>query len=239
MGSYCCCYRLSAIFLLLGLLLVSCSSASKETGPSSTTSASSATTPRAASSNSSVAVAHGSGSLPPSSSSASSAPASTAQSANSQTSSASGIKWTAPSHWKLGPERQMRAATYIIPAASGDSEDAECAVFFNIGGTVEANINRWITQFEQPDGKSSEQVAKQKKETINGLAVTTVDLTGTFIGGGPAMGQGQQKKASYRLLGAIVEAPQGNVFFKLTGPAKTVAAAQSEFQTMLKSVTRQ
>jgi hypothetical protein len=131
----------------------------------------------------------------------------------------------------------MRAATYLIPAASGDSENGECAVFFfgpGQGGGVEANIKRWIDQFEQPDGKPSEQLAKQGKQTINGLSVTTIDLGGTFKGGGPMMGQGE-KKPGYRLLGAIVEGPQGAVFFKLTGPAKTVAAAQQEFQSLLRS----
>ena len=128
----------------------------------------------------------------------------------------------------------MRAATYLIPAAQGDSEGAECAVFENLGGGVQANITRWIGQFEKTDAEPN-----QKKETINGLPVTTVDVTGIFKGGGPMMG-GQQSgpKNGYRLLGAIVEGPDGDVFFKLTGPAKTVAAAQEEFQTMLKSLKK-
>lgn len=146
------------------------------------------------------------------------------------------VKWTAPAHWKTGPERPMRAATYLIPAAAGDSEEAECAVFVNIGGGVQANVDRWIGQFEQPDGSASKDKAKTKQETINGLPVTTIDLTGTYKGGGVAMGQPSVPKPGYRLLGAIVDAPSGPVYFKLTGPAKTVAAAQSEFQTMLKSL---
>jgi len=127
----------------------------------------------------------------------------------------------------------MRAATYIIPAAKGDSEGGECAVFVNLGGGVQANITRWIGQFDKTDGSPN-----QKSETINGLPVTTVDVSGTFKGGGPMMGMGQSSapKDGYRLLGAIVEGPEGDVFFKLTGPAKTVAAAQDEFQAMLKSL---
>ncbi len=127
----------------------------------------------------------------------------------------------------------MRAATYVIPAAAGDSEGAECAVFKNIGGGVQANIDRWVGQFEKTGGPS-----KQDKATINGFQVTTVDLSGTFKGGGPMMGQSSGPKPGYRLLGAIVEAPSGEIFFKLTGPAKTVAAAQSDFQAMLKSLKK-
>jgi len=143
------------------------------------------------------------------------------------------VKWSMPARWKAGPPKQMRAATYLIPAAAGDSEDAECAVFMNIGGGVQANIDRWAGQFEKTDGPPV-----QKRETINGLLVTTVDVSGTFKGGGAMMGQSSGPKASYRLLGAIAEAPEGEVFFKLTGPAKTVAAAQNDFQAMLKSLKK-
>lgn len=151
------------------------------------------------------------------------------------------IKWAAPSRWEAKPASGMRAATYLVPASQGDSEGAECAVFLNIAGGVDANIKRWIGQFEQPDGASSDAKAKQKKETINEMQVTTVDLTGTFKGGGPMMGMPQPSggpKTGYRLLGAIVESPEGEVFFKMTGPAKTMAAAQNEFQTMLKSIKK-
>ena len=52
------------------------------------------------------------------------------------------------------------------------------------------------------------------------------------------MGQPSGPKAGYRLLGAVVETPEGEVFFKLTGPVKTLAAAQSDFQSMLKSLKK-
>jgi hypothetical protein len=39
--------------------------------------------------------------------------------------------------------------------------------------------------------------------------------------------------------GAIVEAPEGLVFFKLTGPLNTVAAAENDFNSLLGSVHRQ
>jgi hypothetical protein len=143
------------------------------------------------------------------------------------------VKWVPPSRWEAKPASGMRAATYIIPSAKGDSEGGECAVFENLGGGVQANVDRWIGQFEKTDGAPN-----QKSETISGLTVTTVDVSGTFKGGGPMMGNSSAPKSGYRLLGAIVEGPEGNVFFKLTGPAKTIAAAQDEFQAMLKSLKK-
>jgi hypothetical protein len=143
----------------------------------------------------------------------------------------SAVKWTRPARWKDGPLKQMRTATYMIPAAAGDSEEAECAVFMNIGGGVQANIDRWVGQFEKTDGAPS-----QKRDMINGMIVTTVDVSGTFKGGGAMMGQSSGPKSSYRLLGAIAQGPEGEIYFKLTGPAKTIAAAQGEFQAMLQSM---
>jgi hypothetical protein len=169
-----------------------------------------------------------------SSGAAASAPSEITPSSSGDRSGGSGaVKWTMPARWKAGPPKQMRAATYLIPAATGDSEEAECAVFMNIGGGVQANIDRWVGQFEKTDGSPI-----QKQGTINGLPLTTVDVSGTFKGGGPMMGQSSAPKVSYRLLGAIAEVPEGAVFFKLTGPAKTVAAARDEFQAMLKSLKK-
>jgi len=149
--------------------------------------------------------------------------------------SAGGLTWTAPPAWKNEGQRPMRAATYRIPPAPADKEDGECGVFFfgpGQGGGVEANLKRWIGQFEsatQPQTRS---------QTINGLQVTTVDVSGTYTGAGGPMAAAKSAKPGYRLLGGIVEGPQGAVFFKFTGPAKTVAAQQAAFQKMLGSVSK-
>ena len=226
----------SSIPLFAAMLLAACASNGRVSEPLSSSPVPT-TTPTASTppSSSTIAVSHGDG-----------APASGSAPVGSSPSrgpgapaDAGGVKWTAPKHWVLGPEKPMRAATYRVPAAGADKEDGECAVFFfgpGQGGGVEANIERWIGQFEQPDGKPSGERAKRQKEMINGLAVTTIDLSGTYAGGGPMMGAAGQKKTGYRLLGAIVDGPQGAVFFKLTGPAATVAAARGEFDGLLKSM---
>ena len=52
------------------------------------------------------------------------------------------------------------------------------------------------------------------------------------------MMQSQGKKPGYRLLGAIVEAPNGMVFFKCTGPAATISKAQADFDRMIGSLAK-
>lgn len=155
---------------------------------------------------------------------------------------AAGVQWTAPERWAREADRPMRAATYRIPTGQGDPEDAECGVSYfgaGEGGSVEANLSRWVGQFEQLDGKPSEQAAQKGHRTINGLGVHTISLAGTYLASAGPMSPVKEKKPGLRLLGAIVEAPQGSVFFKLTGPARTVAAAEQEFNAMLESLKRE
>ncbi|MBI3683052.1 MAG: hypothetical protein HY235_21985 [Acidobacteria bacterium] len=154
---------------------------------------------------------------------------------------AGGLKWNVPPAWKAQAQRPMRAATYTAPKAANDPEDGECAVFYfgpGQGGGVDANIKRWIGQFEAPAGGPADKLAKTSKATVNGLPVTRIDLTGTYKPAGGPMMQASGSKPGYRLLGAIVEGPQGAVFFKLTAPVKTAAAQQAAFEALLKSVSR-
>lgn len=154
---------------------------------------------------------------------------------------AGGIKWSVPSGWKAQPQRSMRAATYTVPKAGGDAEDGECAVFYfgqGQGGGVEANIKRWIGQFQAPDGGPADSLAKTAKATVSGMPVTRIDLTGTYRPAGGPMMRATASKPGFRLLGAIVEGPEGAVFFKFTAPVKTAAAQKAAFDSMVKSVAK-
>src|ERR1700733_1248623 len=147
--------------------------------------------------------------------------------------SGAGVRWTMPTSWKAEAQRAMRLATYAV-APSG-----ECGVYYfgpGQGGSVDANLDRWIGQFLQADGKSSKAAAKIAKRTIHGWQATTVDVSGAYTGmGGPTAPAGPAMPG-YRMLGAIVEGPQGSIFFKFTGPAKTIDANQAAFDKMLGSL---
>ena len=146
-----------------------------------------------------------------------------------------GLQWTVPRRWVVAPARAMRVATYTVPAATGDVEGAECAVFYfgaGQGGGVEDNLDRWIAQFEVA-GKPTRAMSR-----VHDLPVARVKVAGTYLApGGPTM-ESQGRKPNYELLGAIVSGPNGNVFFKLVGPARTVAGAAAELDRMLGSLRR-
>jgi len=149
-------------------------------------------------------------------------------------SAAGGVRWTVPAGWTAGKTNPMRVATYAVPAAKG-SDSGECTVFFfgpGQGGGVDENVDRWARQFE------GSPPARRSTKTVSGMAVTLAEVEGTYLspGGGQMVSQG--KKAGYRLLGAIVEAPEGRVFFKMTGSAATVAAARPAFDGLVASIVK-
>lgn len=146
-----------------------------------------------------------------------------------------GLKWTVPARWTVQGDRPMRLATYSVPAAKAGAEGGECAVFYfgpSQGGGVEANIDRWVGQFEDPS------TPLRTTQTIQGIQVARVKVHGVYLApGGPNM-ESQGKNPDYLLLGAIATGPRGAVFFKFTGPAKTVEAAAADFDRMLDSLKK-
>lgn len=149
------------------------------------------------------------------------------------------LRWEAPAGWQgVRPSSSMRMAEYLVPGADG-AEAAVVSVFYfgaAGGGGVDANIDRWVGQFQQPDGSPSAQVAKRSKQTVNGMTVHLVDVSGIYnAGAAMAAGGGGGSKKDQRVLGAIIEAPAGLFFFKLLGPVKTIAANEAGFDALVKS----
>lgn len=132
----------------------------------------------------------------------------------------------------------MRIAEYRLPKAEKDSEDASLVLYFfgtNQGGSVQANLDRWISQIEQPDGSPSKAKAKLESFTVNNLKISTIDLTGTYVAE-TAPGSGvRHNKPEYRLRAAIIETPKGPYYVKLFGPTRTLNRWDKSFNDYLQS----
>src|SRR5579884_3708047 len=92
---------------------------------------------------------------------------------------AAGLFFSSPPGWRSTPtSSSMRVAQFTLPRAEGDPEDAELVVYYfgGSGGSVEANMQRWVGQMQQPDGKPSAAVARRETRHVNGLAVTLLDV---------------------------------------------------------------
>ena len=152
---------------------------------------------------------------------------------------AGGVSFDDPRGWTSVP-KPMRALNYSIPAAAGDSQDGEMAVFYfgpGQGGGVEANVRRWLGQFVRADGSPVQATdAKRSEHQHGGMAVTLLDVSGTYLFKPFPMAPRATPMPGFRMLAAIVQGPNAPVFFKLTAPAKTAAAAEAEFRAILSSL---
>jgi hypothetical protein len=135
-----------------------------------------------------------------------------------------------PAGWSQKPvTSDMRAGELVV----GDNASLVIYYFGESGaGSLQDNLDRWIGQFQQPDGKDSKAVAKVEQTKLAGQEATTVSLAGRFVAEAMPGGEAHDN-ADYALLAAIVASPQGPFYFKLVGPKKVVDANADKFRGML------
>jgi hypothetical protein len=150
------------------------------------------------------------------------------------------LQYKTPEGWVfMSPNSSMRTAEFVLPVTTGDTEDANMVIFYfgGGGGSIEANLERWMGQVKQPDGRPSRSVAKVDEFMANGLKMTVLDVTGTFVA--PIVpGQPEaNNKPNFRLIAAVIETPGGPYFVRLTGPARTVAKWKPSVNAFLHGVS--
>jgi hypothetical protein len=160
--------------------------------------------------------------------------------AGSQTPPATGtLKFTTPPGWQSRePSSTMRVAEFVLPGPPGASQDAELVIYYfgGSGGSVDANIKRWLSQMQQPDGRASGDVAVRGERTVNKLKISTLDVAGIYVAElRPGSGE-KTNSPGFRMRTAIVETPRGPYFIKLVGPAKTLATWNDAFNSFLGSL---
>ena len=129
-------------------------------------------------------------------------------------------------------------ARFVLPKAEGDKEDAKLTIslFKNGSGSEEDNIKRQLAAFEAPEGKEKVE-SKRSKVSVGGKESTLLDLRGTLLEKFPPFDPKAKvtKKDNYRLLYVISKGDNGEAYFKLTGPEKTVEKHEKEFTEFLKN----
>ena len=144
---------------------------------------------------------------------------------------------TPPSGWLVKkPATRIVQYEYAVPKVKDDPADGRITIM-GAGGSVKANVDRWIGQFSQTDGTATRDRAKITKKELAGQVVHSVDIAGSFADKprGPFGPSIQREK--YRMLGAIVVSKnKGQYFVKMYGPAKTIAAAAPSFHKFIESL---
>jgi hypothetical protein len=148
---------------------------------------------------------------------------------------ADAYKLTAPEGWvSKQPRTKIVEHEFAVPAVKGDELDGRVTVM-GAAGSIDANIERWHKQFTQPDGSATKDKAKVEKKKVAGQEIIVVDIAGNYMDSPGPQAPGVERK-DYRMLAAIVQTKNGNVFIKFYGPQKTVAENAAGFTKMLDSL---
>ena len=144
---------------------------------------------------------------------------------------------TVPAGWTENPSTMsMRAAQFKLPAADGGEGEVIVYYFGQVGaGSVQANIDRWVGQFKQPDDKPSKDVAKIETAQYAGQEASVISVSGRLVAS-PMPGAPPVDKPDQALVAVIVPSPQGPYYFRLVGSSKVVAAQEAKYRQMLSSL---
>ncbi len=150
--------------------------------------------------------------------------------------SIAGITFNPASQWRdLGMSGEKRAF-YKYGPLEDDSVSAEVAVYYfgEDAGVWEDRMERWINQMSYPNGRDPHGAAIRHDRQVDGMTAHVLSMLGTY--NPPAEGFDREdapSRSDHRLVGVVVEAPKGYLYFKLTGPEYTSRIMIEAFMNMI------
>ena len=144
-----------------------------------------------------------------------------------------------PQSWEQKPpSNKLRKAQFSIPKAKDDKEGVELVIFSfgGGGGGVQANINRWVGQFESKGRKSK----ITSGESPQGQYIF-VNITGTYkMPIGPPIAGKTKTIPNARMLAVILHVQKaGAVYYlRMAGESKTISAAAEAFRASFEADTK-
>jgi hypothetical protein len=151
------------------------------------------------------------------------------------------LEFTVPAKWKIEPvQSPARGGQWRVPPPKPDGEGGQVVAFYfgpGIGGSPTENVEAWIGTMFNAEGHPA--AAEVKHRVAGGLKITQVVILGTYNQIVTLPGIPPAPKAGYGLVGTVIENPQGNIYWRLTGPEALVTASLGLFNKMIDSVKPQ
>lgn len=150
-----------------------------------------------------------------------------------------GLEFTMPPKWLAVPaENGSRAGQWkILPPHGSTSEAGEVvALFFGPGkgGNAKPSIAAWTGMMSDAEGHPAS--AETKVHQASGDKISQVEVFGIYSQPVAFAGMPPVMKSNYGLIGTVVENPQGNIYWKFTGPEPLIAANLPLFNQMIDSM---
>lgn len=145
------------------------------------------------------------------------------------------LAWVTPEGWTDAPPSSgsTMGGMRLIDLRFGPNGEGECflSAMPGTGGGLEANINRWRTQMEQP-AYTADELAKLPKKPFLGREAVFVEFDGAFRNVGETA-----SRDGFRLMGMVQPAPEFTLFVKMTGPKELVEKNAAAFHQFCESIS--
>lgn len=138
------------------------------------------------------------------------------------------LKLTVPEVWeKQPPSNNLRLGQFkITPVKDEGESEIYIASFPGGGGGVDANVSRWISQFNAEGRKVKVTQGKAPQGDY-----VLADISGTYKQSiGPPVRMQTKEVPDSRMLGAIIHVEDEVYFVKFTGGKETVASQEKAFR---------
>ncbi|WP_396219260.1 hypothetical protein [Gemmatimonas sp.] len=137
---------------------------------------------------------------------------------------------TVPAGWVAStPSSSMRLAEYRVPA-TGSAIPVEIVVYFfgpGQGGSSQANLDRWKSQFSNPAGGDVAETVR--RDTTGAFPLTVAEYSGTYARGTGAGSAPDAARPGHKLIAVVAETPRGTLFFQCFGPVAAVDAQRAVY----------
>jgi hypothetical protein len=160
---------------------------------------------------------------------------------------ADGLQFVVPAKWIAEPaESPARAGQWRVTALRGTAETSSAAdegevVVFSfgsgLGGTPQENIAAWKETIRDSAGHPA--TAEVKTRVVAGFKISEWVAFGSYNDPVPIPGMPPVVRPDYGLAAAVIETPQGSLYWRLTGPEPLVTATLPLFRKMLDGVKPQ
>jgi hypothetical protein len=151
------------------------------------------------------------------------------------------LNFTIPSKWHIEMvDSPARGGQWRVPPLHPGGEGGEVVAFYfgpGVGGTAKENIEAWIGTIFTAEGHPA--AAEVKHHETAGFKISQVVIFGTYNQVISLPGVPPVPKSNYGLLGAVIENPQGNIYWRFTGPEALITANLPLFNKVIDSVRPQ
>ena len=152
-----------------------------------------------------------------------------------------GAVFVPATQWEeLGSSGEM-IAHYLYGPLEKETEQAEVTVFFFGEKPHDSQeiMERWMDQISIADGRDARSTARLHSRQVGGMTAHVLSMDGIYTP--PSDGFDKEDtgvRDYFRLIGVVIEAPGGNIFFKLTGPDYTGRVMIDQFMNMIYRVKK-